>query len=720
MKQVFFNSTGQIVVEDVPAPALLSGGLLVQVDYSLISTGTESMAKSESVGLVGRALKSPALLKKVINRAQTVGLQETTRLVKQKLQHEAIVPLTMTGYSAAGRVIAKDESITDAQVGDHVACAGAKYASHAEVITVPRNLAALVPPGLPLKWAAFTTLGAIAMQGVRRAGVQIGETIVVIGLGLVGQLVCQLLKIAGCRVIGLDLARERVELAQRLGLDRGIISDGENVLEVTKAFTQGAGADAVLLCAGTSSSQPVNQAFQMTRERGRVVIVGAVGMNLERTDFYHKEQDLLISRSYGPGRYDLTYEEHGLDYPIGYVRWTENRNMAEFLRQLSEQKLQLEPLISAIFNVDEAAQAYANLSNGPGVATLLHYPGRSGTDRPASPIKWLKQPGPVANDSIQLAIVGPGSFTQAVHLPNIQKIDNLVVRAIVSRTGLAAQQIARRTDAAYATTDLAEALTDNELNAVFITTRHNLHAAMCIAAAEAKKHIFVEKPMGLTIEECEIVRQAVRNNQVSLMVGFNRRFSPLITRLKEILARRSGPVMLHYRVNAGALPKNHWTVNPIEGGGRIIGEGVHFFDLFYWLLEAEPTRIFSQAISGGEGDVVGNDNLIVTIKYGDGSTATLFYSCMGYPTAGKERLELFFDNKTIVLNDFQSLESYGLPNMNMTLKQIDKGHHAELVHFAQCLRAGLPLTPDPDDGYRATLCAVKALESLHTGQAISF
>ncbi|RME98427.1 MAG: oxidoreductase, partial [Chloroflexi bacterium] len=326
MKQVFFNSAGQVVVEDVPAPALLPGGVLVQVEYSLISTGTESMAQAESAGVVGRAMRSPALVKKVIDRARTVGVQETARLVKQKLRSEAILPLSITGYSAAGRVIAKDDAVTDLQIGDRVACAGAKYASHAQIIGVPRNLAAPVPPAVQPQHAAFTTLGAIAMQGVRRAGVQMGETVVVVGLGLLGQLTAQMLRVAGCRVIGLDLVESRVNLARQLGLDLGIQPDQTDALAAVKSFTGGVGADAVLLCAGTGSSGPVNQAFKMARERGRVVIVGAVGMNLERADFYTREQDLLISRSYGPGRYDPTYEEQGLDYPIGYVRWTENRD----------------------------------------------------------------------------------------------------------------------------------------------------------------------------------------------------------------------------------------------------------------------------------------------------------------------------------------------------------------------------------------------------------
>jgi predicted dehydrogenase/threonine dehydrogenase-like Zn-dependent dehydrogenase len=720
MKQVFFNSAGQVVVEEVPAPTLLPGGVLVRVEYSLISTGTESMAQSESTGVVGRALKSPELVKKVIDRARTVGVQETARLVKQKLQNEAILPLSITGYSAAGRVIAKDEAVTDLQVGDRVACAGAKYASHAEIITAPRNLAAPVPTGVSGQAAAFTTLGAIAMQGVRRAGVQMGETVAVVGLGLIGQLTCQLLRVAGCRVIGLDLNRKRVELAQRLGLDYNLVTGEVDGLNMVKLFTEGVGADAVLLCAGTASSQPVNQAFQMARERGRIVIVGAVGMNLERADFYHKEQDLLISRSYGPGRYDPTYEEHGLDYPLGYVRWTENRNMAEFLRQISEGKIDVDRLISAEFPVTEAARAYASLSTGAGVATLLHYPPAE-AEEVVSTITWLDQVKPVDTETIPLAIVGPGSFTQAVHLPNIGKIDALTVRAIVGKTGITAQQIARHAKAAYATTNFQEVLADDNIQAVFITTRHNLHASMCVAAAQAKKHIFVEKPMGLTIEECEAVKAAVQENQVSLMVGFNRRFSPLIMRLKEDLQHRNGPVMLNYRVNAGSLPKGHWAVDPVEGGGRTLGEGVHFFDLFYWFIEAEPVSLASRAISGGQGNVVGDDNLVVTLKYADGSVASLFYSCVGHTAAGKERLELFFDGKSAVLDDYKVLEGYGMPRLAMSLKQADKGHYDELVHFVQLLKSGpSPLLPGVDDGYRATLCAIKALESLQSGNVVSF
>ncbi|RME99636.1 MAG: oxidoreductase, partial [Chloroflexi bacterium] len=418
-------------------------------------------------------------------------------------------------------------------------------------------------------------------------------------------------------------------------------------------------------------------------------------------------------------RYDPTYEEQGLDYPIGYVRWTENRNMSEFLRQVGEQKIQIEPLISNIFDVDDAPAAYASLTGGPGVATLLRYP-TGNSAAAAATVQWMpSQAAPVAAGTINLALVGPGGFTQAVHLPNIEKTEGLAVRAIVSRTGLTAQQIARHTKAAYATTSLPDALADGEVNAVFIATRHNLHAEQAIAAARAGKHIFVEKPMGMTLDECAAVMQAVQSANVSLMVGFNRRFSPLVTPLKDALQQRTGPAMLHYRVNAGALPRTHWAVDPVEGGGRIIGEGVHFFDLLAYLLDSEPVSVFAQAISGASGDTIGDDNVLVTLKFTDGSTAALTYVCVGHTGMGKERLEAWFDGKSALLDDYRRLEMFGIPGAeNITLKQTDKGHAAELRHFAESLRAGRLPHPGPQDGYRATLCAVKALESLRTGQAV--
>jgi prepilin-type processing-associated H-X9-DG protein len=713
MRQVCFNERQEIIVAEIPPPTITPGSALVRAAYSIISSGTELAATTPSQqqqSTVGRQLA----------RAQRLGASLLREGIKPTLArvHQSLNPIPVfqgSGYASAGRIIQVGEGIDDLQVGDLVACGGGS-ANHAEIISVPRNLMVRVPANVSLRDACFTTLGAIAMQGVRRAQVSFGETVVVIGMGLVGQLSSQLLRVAGCRVIAIDLIAERLEIARVLGADHIINVNSLEPVEAVHQIAGDYGADAVLVCAATRSDVPVNQAFQMCRERGRVIILGDVGMNLERTHFYHKELDLLISRSYGPGRYDPGYEQAGIDYPIGYVRWTENRNMAEFVRLLADGKLSIASLISAECELAEAPAAYRNLAEKPQevLGTVLRYDG-NGSAENYSKIVQLKRSVERAQGTARFAVIGAGSFARAYHIPNLRKIPDCELVAIANSTGVKARQAAQEFDAAYCTTDYREVLADKKIDAVLISTRHHLHAEMALAAAESGKHIFVEKPLALNLEDCQKVCEAVAQAGVLLTVGFNRRFAPAVRELHQLLSSIPGPKMLTYRVNAGYLPADHWTLDSFQGGGRIIGEGCHFFDLLYYLTGAEPIRISASLAGALDGQSKDPANLNANIVFADGSVGNLLYTALGHKDLPKERLEVFAGGRAFVMDDFKSLETYGIQSTGARSPQGDKGHMQLLQNFCQAVLGAAPLEITAQDGLRATLCALKALESIRTG-----
>jgi predicted dehydrogenase/threonine dehydrogenase-like Zn-dependent dehydrogenase len=713
MRQVCLNERQQVIVAEIPAPSASPGHALIRTAYSLISSGTELAATNQPPQPQRSALVSR------INLAQKLGtslLREGIRPTLNRIERRRN-PLPVfqgRGYIAAGEVIHVGEGIDDLQVGDLVACGGGS-ANHAEIISVPRNLIVRVPPRVNLRDACFTTLGAIAMQGVRRAEVNFGETVVVTGLGLIGQLVSQLLQVAGCRVIAVDLMDQRLALAKELGAHHTVHANSENPVEAVYQLAGEHGADAVIICAATQSDVPVNQAFQMCRERGRVIIVGDVGMSLERTHFYHKELDLLISRSYGPGRYDPEYEQLGIDYPIGYVRWTENRNMAEFVRLLEDGKLSIAPLVSAEYEVEQAADAYRDLAERSKeiLGVVFRYDNKTvGVD---SRIIHLKRSVEQGKDKLRFAVIGAGSFARAYHIPNLRKIPDCELTAISTSTGVKARQVAQEFDAAYCTTDYRDVLADKDIDAVLIATRHHLHAEMAIAAARSGKHIFIEKPLALTLEDCQKVCEAVADAGVLLTVGFNRRFASLVRELKQILNGIPGPKMLTYRVNAGHLPPDHWTLDASQGGGRIIGEGCHFFDLLYYLTGAEPIRTGASLALAPEGQAKDPSNMSASITFADGSVGTLLYTAIGHKDLPKERLEVFAGGKAFTLDDFNTLEVYGMQHQKSSATQGDKGHAQLLHHFCDAVRGKTALEITAQDGLRATLCALKALESIRTG-----
>jgi predicted dehydrogenase len=613
MKQVLIRK-GEVVVEEVPAPLGGEGSVLVEVRYSLISVGTEISGVAASGGsLLQKALKQPEKVKKVGNMAKTEGISKTIAKVKGELDSEH-----PTGYSCAGVVIDAGKNIKDIKIGDKVACAGAGKANHAEIVSVPRNIVVRVPDNLELREAASVTLGSIAMQGVRRTNPIFGETVAIIGLGLIGQLTAQILRVAGCRVIGIDLVKSRVELAQKLGMDYGIVIGEDDPVAKVLKYTTNIGADATILTAATKSDLPVQQAMEMTRKKGRVVVVGDVGLHLTRQPFYEKEIDFLISCSYGPGRYDEMYEEKGIDYPYAYVRWTENRNMEEYLRMLAEGKVNFKTLISKEYDLTDAPEAYRELKEGEDrpLGVLLRYLSEKATAEQGLlkvERKVLVNSKPLKKEGmINVAIIGVGGFAQNVHLPNMRKLANFYnIYAIVTRTGNNAKQAARRFKANYCTTDYQEVLKDDEVDMVLITTRHNLHAKMAVEAAQAGKAIFLEKPMALNNEELSELVKVIEETQVPFMMGFNRRFAPYTIKAKEIISKRQNPMIINYRVNAGYIPLDHW-VHTEEGGGRIIGEACHMFDLFNFFTNSGVESVHVSTISPKTADISSRDNFIAT------------------------------------------------------------------------------------------------------------
>jgi predicted dehydrogenase/threonine dehydrogenase-like Zn-dependent dehydrogenase len=582
------------------------------------------------------------------------------------------------------------EGVTDVQPGDHVACAGSGVANHAEVVLVPRNLLVKVPEGCDLRDAASVTLGSIAMQGVRRADPRLGEVIAVIGLGLLGQLTVQLLKASGCRVIGLDLDVRRGKIAAQLGADHVLNPLEMDVENEVQHLTADHGVDATIITAASQSDAIVQQAMNLTRKKGRVVVVGAVGLGLRRSPLYEKEIDFLISCSYGPGRYDASYEQTGIDYPYAYVRWTENRNMQEYLRLIAEGKISLGQILEREYPVDRAQGAYELLQKAveKPLGVLLTYP--LGAERPqreklGTKAVFAQKP---ASGKINVALIGAGSFAEAMHLPNLQKLSDLYhLRAVVDVVGSNARAAAEQFGADYASTDYQDILADDSVELVVITTRHSTHAPLAMAAARAGKAIFVEKPMALNQAELDALIAVLEETRVPFTVGFNRRFSPAARRAKEIIAGRQNPLMILYRMNAGYLPPDHWT-QMAEGGGRIIGEACHIFDLFQYLVDAPVVEVDALAVVAQNTHILASDNFSATLRFEDGSIATLLYTALGSPNFGKEYMELYANGKVLVMDDYRELRVHGASAKGWGSKRQDKGHLEELLEFGKYLNGG--------------------------------
>jgi len=680
VKQLLVRS-GKVFLKEVPAPVVGPKNLLVQVDRSCVSVGTEMAGiKMSGLPLYRRALKQPHHVKRVVQLMRDQGIARIYKQVKGKL--DAGLP---TGYSAAGTVVAVGADVEGVAVGDRVACAGAGVANHAEMIDVPVNLSVPVPENLSFDLAATVTLGAIAMQGVRRAQPTLGETVVVVGLGILGQITAQLLSANGCRVIGTDVDPRRIAVAVENGLDVGINPKDGNLVERVIKLTDGVGADAVIITAASASSEILAESFQACRKKARVVIVGDVGLNMARSDIYAKELDVLISCSYGPGRYDPVYEEEGADYPLPYVRWTENRNMQEYLRLLATRRIRLDNMLQDAFPIDQAEEAYGRLS-GEGekpLLVLLKYPPRAGA---ADRVLQVGQPSQI-DGRIKLALVGAGGFAQGMHLPNLEKLkDKFDLRTVVSRTGLSARSAAERFGVATATTDYQTVLDDPQIDLVLIATRHDLHAEMTLAALKAGKNVFVEKPLAMTEEELDAIEAfyAANPNGPMLMTGFNRRFSQAAVAAQAAMKDRTSPMIVNYRMNAGYIPSDHWVHGP-HGGGRNVGEACHIYDLFNALTGSQPVDVHACTIVPTSDHWRRDDNFVATVRYADGSVCTLTYTSMGAKSFPKERADIFVDGKVLVLDDYKQLTVTGGKGGWKGLT-IEKGQLEELKALAEAFK----------------------------------
>jgi predicted dehydrogenase/threonine dehydrogenase-like Zn-dependent dehydrogenase len=728
MKQLIQEmDSGTIRLVDVPAPVLRPGGVLVRTRHTVISVGTErSTVELGRKSLLGKAMERPDQVRKVLDTVAREGMTSAYHKVRTRLA--ALSPM---GYSAAGVVEAVGAGVTGFEPGDVVACAGAGYASHAERLWVPRNLAVRVPAGVGTEAAAFATLGAIALQGVRQAEPRLGETVAVIGLGILGQLTVQLLAAAGVRPIGIDLDPGRVALAVAHGA-LGLVRSDEVEARVQDA-TGGLGADAVIITAATSSKDPVELAGTLARDRARVVVVGAVPIDVPRSPYYEKELEVRLSRSYGPGRYDPAYEEGGHDYPVGYVRWTEQRNMRAFLDLIAQGRVLLDRLITHRFPFPEAVKAYDVITGddaGSVLGVVLDYgPGEGAKaavgaeqgERARGRI-YLAGGGDTGRRSASvtaapgIGLIGAGSFAQGVLLPALKKLD-VTLRGVASAGGLSARKAAEEHGFAYMASSPEEILADTSTDAVVIATRHGDHGRLATAALRAGKAVFVEKPLALDHGELDEVVGAAQDGP-ALMVGFNRRFAPATTFLRERLGGLPGGKVVHVRANAGYIPPDSWVHDPAEGGGRLLGEGCHFIDLALFLVGSRAVRVETVALAGDDPAALLQDNFVVTLQCADGSLASVLYTAKGSSRSGKERVEMFAGGRSGVIDDFRAAEVQGGKRERWKGKQ-EKGHVRELAAFVAAVRHGgtppIPLA-DLEHTSRVTLLA---LDSLRSGSALA-
>jgi predicted dehydrogenase/threonine dehydrogenase-like Zn-dependent dehydrogenase len=718
MKQLLQDArTGEVAIAEVPAPQLLPGCVLVRVAASLVSAGTErASAEFASKSLLAKAKARPDLVRDVLAKLRRDGVPSTVQAVRSRLDQPQSV-----GYSSAGVVIAVGDGVADISVGDRVACAGAGHAVHAELACVLRLLVAKVPEGcdVSIEQAAFGTVGAICLHGIRTAEVSLGEAVAVIGLGLLGQITVQLLKAAGCRVFGTDLVQSRADLAVQCGAEAAC-TDGEEFRDLCFQRTGGTGVDSVLITAETSSSEPVNLAAELARDRAIVVAVGTVGMEIQRKLYYEKELDFRVSRSYGPGRYDAAYEQKGRDYPIGHVRWTETRNMAAFLQLIAERKLNLASLITHRFSMNEAPRAYDLITGRtaePFLGVLITYPeaatGAGGEVVEKIPVTAVA----AATGSIGLGMLGAGNFAQSTLLPALKAIPGVALVGVCNATGPRSRNAAEKFGFQHCTNSEQEILQDPRIHAVVIATRHHLHAGQVLAALAAGKAVFCEKPLCLTEDELAAIVRArpVQGNGPLVMVGFNRRFAPMAVQLEQFLSEISEPLAIHYRVNAGYLPPDHWVNDPEQGGGRILGEVCHFVDFLCFLAGDSPVEV--QGTRVGNPGQYSADNVIATLKFANGTVGAISYLANGDKAASKERVEVFGGGSVAVLEDFRHLEfvRHGRKQVTRARWGQDKGHKGEMQAFVDAVR-GKIANPMPFEQIAgSTLATIRLQNSCQTG-----
>lgn len=699
MKQLFLEK-GSITRATVPTPPLHDNNILVAVRHSFVSTGTEAATLAESKkSLIQKSLTNTKdKIDKIVGAVRENGVRGTVALVKGTLNKKLEL-----GYSCSGKVIAVGKNVKNFSVGDFVACAGAGIANHAEYVAVPPQLATKLPHEKFLKQASLTTIGAVALQGVRRANLALGEKVCVIGLGLIGQITVQLAKLSGCTVYGVDIDDTKLFLAQKFGCDH-VYNPLATSIEKTIPFqTEHHGVDTTIITAASQTGFIIQQSMEITRKKGRVVLVGDVKIDFDRNPFYQKEIDFLISCSYGPGRYDPAYEKQGNDYPYPYVRWTENRNMQLFSKLVHEKKVTVDPLISHEYPFEQADEAYAQLAQKKSLGIVLTYQehedppeGDIATDLSEQPIAYA-QPYVVPQDRLTVGVIGAGGFAKTKLLPLLSQMKQAKIHTIIDANATNALNVARQYNAFHHHNDYLDIVRNKNIDAVIIATPHAFHTEQAIACLKAGKAVFVEKPAAVSCAQLTKLKSFLESNKESLYcVDFNRSFSPFMQKIKEAIANRTTPLVAQYRMNAGFIPKDHWIQSTLHGG-RAIGEACHIFELFSFLTNAKPVDINVNSINPIRDDLLRNDNFSASIRFDDGSLCTLLYTSIGNNDLAKERMELFFDGKSIVMDDYKTLSGFGLPkSFDTSTKHPDKGHKALLSHFVNAARGKqlLPLSID--------------------------
>jgi predicted dehydrogenase/threonine dehydrogenase-like Zn-dependent dehydrogenase len=699
MRQVIrrvVDRKGRVSLREVPTPHVGDNQVLVSVRFSLISSGTELLSVSKSpVELARQTLKDSWMRAAVKNLLLSYGIRQTIDVIRNELFLWRTI-----GYSGAGVVIAKGRNVDHVRVGDRVAYAGQ---GHAEQVAASSNHVVAVPDGVELRHAAFATVGAIALQGVRRAECAIGEWAVVYGLGLVGQLTAQILRAAGVRVIGVDLSETRLSLASQCGVLDLVNASTSDPVDSVLRITGGKGADCTVICAFSREPVIANNAMKMTRKQGRVVFVGLVKMDLERMPFFLNELDLRFSRAYGPGSYDESYEKGRTDYPYHYVRWTESRNLAEVLRLVGEGVLKLEPLIDDVLPIERVQEAFDRIRTGnmKSVALLLSYPGVGET---RTKVELLPRKARRPGDKVRAGVIGVGNFIRNIQLPNLSRLHSFNIRALCSASGLSAAAFSERFGASYVTTDYREVLADPDVDMVIIATRHDMHARIAIEAAKAGKHILLEKPVAMTMADLEAVKAAVTEAGVCFMVGYNRRYSHAAKLAAKYITHR--PVMIKYTVNVRNLPADHWTLDPVEGGGRLIGESEHFFDLMNYFADSRPVDVQALSLPLSAESKESMLNFMVQVRYGNGSLGQLTYTNMGGPRLPRERVELFCGDRHVEIIDFKRV----LVNGRTVSRKADMGHLAELEAFLELMGGGR--LQSCEEAFSASAVVLKASELL--------
>ncbi len=703
---------GATRIVDVPIPSAKKKTALIETACSLVSAGTErKLVEFAEKNLVGKAASRPDLVKQVMAKVKREGILPTIEATFNKLDQ----PIAL-GYSSAGTILEVGDGLTGFKVGDRVACGGGNYAVHAEYAIVPQNLLVKIPDNVDFESASFTTLGAVAMQGFRLASPQVGESVCIIGLGLLGLITVGIARAAGCNVFGIDLSMQRVKLARSMGANA---VKRENCESNASTFTGGMGFDHVLISADTPSDDPIELAGTLARSKGNVVSVGVVGLNIPRKTYYEKELDFKVSRSYGPGRYDTSYEEGGVDYPYDFVRWTEGRNMQAFVNLLGSGRLDIRPLISHRFDIENAEKAYdliTGKSHEEFLGVLLTYP-----QKPSTGIKEKKvtfSPVHPSTDKIKVGALGAGNYATATFLPAVKKSKNGDLVGIASAAGLTATTAAKRFGFRYASSNESDIVNDSGINTVIVMTRHNSHAREVMELLKAGKNVYCEKPLALNDEELGALEKMLQKPGLPLLtVGFNRRFAPQAVALKAFFASNNEPLHMHYRINAGFLPSNHWLHDPIQGGGRIIGEGCHFIDFLSFLTGETPIAVFASALP--DGGKYHQDNVSMIFRYPNGSVGVIEYLANGNKSFGKERIEVFGSGKVAVLDDFRSLDLISESN-HVTRRSLlgqDKGHKAAWIAFCEGIQTGKP-TIDYSHLIGVTRSSFAVMKSLETGKEI--